>query len=418
MKKALTISGILLTMLSFSALSVRAADSFYLEIGHPASLEETNEQWQDLSTRYKSTLGKLTFYPKKILSQDGETASVIQAGPIDEKNKAQKFCNKLFAKTIPCFVIEGIENLPPSMAVDISRAATDSATRKVLFPWQIENAEHAAEVAVAQAIPVPLSKKSNEDDYEKIEVKPTFIPEQKQVVSSGGVKNFSAKEFASMETGGLIVQPFPDEVSSSKFWNYANNKFPELTDGLRVRVQRPLTAKGSGDIQVKIYYFPDGVSAGEFCNKVVSGFGMELECNYEIANSPSSRVQTVGLETPQIDKHQKPRQSSEHRVPVQQAEIVERKPFVEVRELPDESKVFWAQVAIAESKEEATNRWNEIKKGNAAAVKGVSRKLIYSAEAYAKYSVRLGSFADEEDAKSVCNKLQSRGVDCLVVSTN
>lgn len=398
------------------ATSVRAEENFYLEIGHPASVEETNEQWRDLSTKYKSILGKLTFYPKKIVSPEGETNSIIQAGPINEKSKAHKFCNRLFAKTIPCFVIEGIESLPPSMAAEMSQVASKSSGGKLLFPWQVADYQDA-EVAVAQAIPVPLTRKTNDEPAERVEVKPTFVPERKPVVSAG-VKNFSAREFSSQETGGLIVEPFPDEAAASRFWSHANNKFASLTEGIHVRIQRPLTARGEDNIQVKIYPFPDGEAAAEFCKQVAGSFDMELECHYEIANSPTAaKIKTVELASPRSDEYSDHSRNSERKAPALQSEIIERKPSLEVRELPNVGEVFWVQVAIAESKEEATSRWNEIKKKNSKIVKGIPRKLIYSASAYAKYSVRLGSFADEEEANSVCNKLLSNGVDCLVVST-
>lgn len=448
MKKTLTISHLFLTITliatAICAATAYAADSYYIEIGKPSGVEEARAQWNDLSKKYKSMLGKLTFYPKSVIDEQGETNNIIQAGPITEKEKAQKICNKLFAKDIPCFVLEGIENSPPTMSIGISQAsnATSSSGDYFSFPWKNvesapqesdrQNSSTEANVDVAQAIAVPLSSNSNDEEATKPEKKtpaePLLITENR-ASPKVAVKNFSTNEFRSRETGGLIIKKFPNEKSANKFWNYVNDKLPDLVDGLNVRIQRSLLANNSSGVQIKVYPFPNGEAAASFCAQAVNDFGEVLECHYDVSNAFVSNVARAPSETTseisqrtnsyverrQLLKHGQPLQ---RRLPSQQAEIQESNSSIDIQELPEQSdKIFWAQVAIADNKDEANHRWEDIKKKNAALIKGISSKLTSSSSAYAKYSVRLGSFDNEDEANKLCDKLQLKGVDCLVVST-
>ena len=424
MKKNLSIFSLLLAI--FVMTNAYAAESYYLEIGKPSSVEEVHEQWGDLSQKYKSMLGKLTFYPKSVIDEQGETNNIIQAGPITEKEKAQRICNRLFAKSIPCFVLEGVENAPPTMAIGMTRASnTASASGSFVFPWQggepapqaSSSTSHEAKVDVAQAIPVPLSDNKNNEykdigSFDDSKTKPLLVTENAPQPKS--LVKISQAEFNSEETGALVIETFSSESEANKFWNYVNNEFPNMIDGLRIRVQRPLQM-GSGDgIQVKVYPFATGDAAAAFCNQTVNGFGIALECHYEVSNA-QNRTQTGAFQ--HTNGYMQRRSTFQRRVPSRQAELRTHRASIDIQELPETGKSYWAQVAIADSKAEATHRWDDIKKRNPALVKGVAGSLTTSSSAYAKYSMRLGSFDSEEEANELCEKLQAKGVDCLVITT-
>lgn len=427
-----------LSILSASALiaKVYAAETYYIEVGKPSSIEEIHEEWSDLTKKYRSLLGKLNFYPKATISQEGETTNTIQAGPIREKARAQKICNKLFSNNTPCFVIEGIENKPPTMSIRVSQAATQPGD--TVFPWHVNDAppeqpapssprangrKSEAKVDVAEAIAVPLS---NHADTAMNDNRPAPEPEiiqDDQPQSANLVRNFSQQEFASMESGALVVNGFSSEEQASSFWNYVNSEFPDMVNGLRVRIQRPMLASNGRAAQIKIHPFASGAAAQAFCNQAVNGFGISLECHYEASNpqasSNSSNNNFENDESAHTSAYAQRRQFQRRAPAGQNARVLDvprHQSAIEIQELPEQGKIYWAQVAIAESKGEATHRWNDIKKKNAAALKGVNSKLSVSSSAYAKYSMRLGSFENENDANSLCDKLQARGVDCLVVS--
>lgn len=412
-----------------------ASDNYYIEIGKPASLEEAHEQWNDLSKKYKSMLQKLTFYPKSVINEDGETSNIIQAGPISEKERAQKICNKFFAKGIQCFVLEGIENAPPKIAIGMTRASNTAAENGgLLFPWQTggntaqvaaePNPSNEANVDVAQAIPVPLTSDNNtlseNDTSNNTEVKSQTIAPPVEVVGErkpapkSMVKNFSPEEFAPEETGTLVIERFSDQDEASKFWNYTSNEFPDMVHGLHVRIQRPTIDDDKGGVQFKAYPFRSGEAAAAFCNQTVNAFGMELECHYEVSYE-QTRTQTGIL---QHSNGYLERRNSLRRIPSEQYSLHRHEDStIAVQELPEATKSYWAQVAIADSEAEAQHRWDDIKKKNKKIVDGVESRLTSSSSSYARYSVRLGAFNSEDEANDLCDKLQAKGVDCLVVST-
>ncbi|MEQ1788957.1 MAG: SPOR domain-containing protein [Rickettsiales bacterium] len=421
MKKNLQIPSLLVTVSSIAVsifiTNAYASDNFYIEIGNPASVEETNEQWHDLSRRYKSSIGKLTFYPKTKINRQGEASTVIQAGPISEKSIAQKTCNRLFAERIPCFVIEGIEEKPPTMSVRISRLANNPSEITAIFPWQsgyvepqispTEDSQFSedVDVAVAEAIPVPLT--SNTIDIATPDAHNPFPETQKTLQSN----NLLSREFASKETGWLVVDTFSNDGSANNFWNQINNNFPKETSGLRARIQRPPASNDGDDgIKINIYPFPNGATAANFCDKVINRSDTSLECHYEISNSPTTtKANTAWIKSNHADSYDERRQLFQRRLPAQQ---------ITQRDIFDQSeKSYWVQVAIGDSRTEANNRWEDIKKANLNTVKGLTSKLTASSSAYAKYTVSLGTLASEREATELCGKLQLRGVDCLVVST-
>jgi hypothetical protein len=432
-----------LSMLSASALAVKAyaAETYYIEVGKPSSVEEVHEEWSRLTAKYKSLLGKLNFYPKASINQQGETTNTIQAGPIREKARAQKICNRLFSNNTPCFVIEGIEKKPPTMSIRVSQAATQSGDN--VFPWHVNDAppeqqvpvpprakgkRAEAKVDVAEAIAVPLS---NYPDNAMMDNRPAPEPEiiQDSQPRASLVRNFSQQEFSSMESGALVINGFSGEEQANSFWNYVNTEFPDMVNGLRVRIQRPLLASNKSAAQIKIYPFASGAAAQAFCGQAVNGFGIALECHYEASNaqqasSAANNNSSVNAgfedrESAHASAYEQRRQYQRRRVPAGNARVLNvprHESAIEIQELPEQGKTYWAQVAIAESKGEATHRWNDIKKKNAAALKNVNSKLATSSSAYAKYSMRLGPFDNENNANELCDKLQARGVDCLVVS--
>ncbi len=413
-----------------------AADSYYIEIGKPSSVEETHEQWRDLSAKYKSTLGKLKLFPKAVVNSQGENTNTIQAGPIAEKNKAQKICNLLFKADIPCFVIEGIEKAPPTMSIGMSQAVNQEAGQSFVISKeelnndigaaptvaespavepdntqvsvhdvtgreQVENAE----VDVAQAIPVPLTSDKNE------EIKPVFSEEKTEA---------HLVVFNSDKPGRIIIETFSSEGAANKFWNYVNDNSPKLAKDLWVRVQRNLSASGNSGVQISVGVFADGDAAANFCNTTINAYDSRLRCRYE-----ESREQAIKEETPPEERfssnnykhgnaYEERRRLLVRKVPSGQRAL-SRKRFVQPSD--DSDKKFWAQIVIADSKAEATNRLEEIKNTNKDLVGDVGSSILSSISSHAKYTVRLGPIASEDEANTLCDNLQLRGVDCLLITT-
>ena len=334
---------VLIFVVSTTALAAvsYAADGFYLEIGKQGTANYANAQWKDLSEKYKKILGELTFYPKSVTNQNGETVHVIQAGVIADKHKAQKICGQLFAKNIPCFVIEGIEDSPPAMSQNISKVSGGMIAVDNSLPWISEAPKVLGQISVPTAPIVPKEPQINKKVEGKVDVAQAIpVPLDDKV----GDKIIGEE---------VVLLP-PEQVLT--------NKQPQQP--IIITKDLPQTEPATNK-----YEHSDAYEERRQMLKQTSG---------------SNRV--VGSNTSVIANE-------------------------------DEEKKYWAQVVIADSKSEAKQRLEEIKSTNSDILAGLSSTITTLPMSHAKYNARLGSLDSEQAATDLCNKLQQRGIDCLVITT-
>jgi hypothetical protein len=233
-------------------------------------------------------------------------------------------------------------------------------------------------------------------------------------------------------------------------------------------VQRPLLAKNTGGVQLSIGLFESGSKAADFCNSMVPGYDNRLKCIYDIStesfvkSEPVTKTQPMITQTEikpepvsapepslrnEIEAEQKAiaiedenaaapkplitqtqssrgeayenrRRLLQRRVPSEQSSLYRRSPSNQ-NESPVviEKNKFWAQIVLADSREEANRRLEEILGANTDVIGDASSEILASASSHAKYSVRLGPYISEDDANTVCDNLQLRGVDCLMITT-
>ncbi len=442
-KKNLKVSAVLalailnLPIADFSVDKALAADNFFLEIGKPSSAGNLQEYWQELSEKYKKTLGRLKLYPKSVVNQEGETNSIIQAGPLTDKNKAQKICNMLFTKDIPCFVIEGIEEKPPTMSIDIAHATRGTGSSPSL-PWldigaapqisayeeteesSIRKPNGEAEVDVAEAIAVPLSDAKQSPVASNLEVRKPI----------NTAREFPSVKFSSSTSGKLNIGYFVSENEASSFWNYVNEEHKELADNLHARIQKSLSFGKNGGVQLMIGQFPSSEAAANFCNQTILGFSANLKCRYDGGDnifSNTSSNDKGDTSTARADTYERRRLlASGRRLPARQMELLQAQETqdtisapesVQINDVEQIDKKFWVQVAIADSKDEAQYRLKEIKKANSKTIGNLTSNIAYSpSSVHGKYAAQIGTISSESEAQKICDKLQQRGVDCLVVS--
>jgi len=484
-----------LMIASATSHSAYAADAFYLEIGNQGTADEISAEWKKLSKKHKNLLGKLEFFPKSVTDKGGDTAHIIQAGPITEKRKAQAICNKLFARDVSCFVIEGIEDRPPSSSVSMSKMFSgtfvdDKSTQKIAVVAPSVPVDSAPQVlgevsspapVIKEEIAAPVEKPSAKEDApapvvisEKLvetkvepkaelkpaetkaaEVKPDSKPaevkeeaklEQKiqpkaeskiepkaepkidvaQAIpvplsnktsgTSGSAvvaKELAPVEFATGDAGWLNVSSFKTAGEANNFWDNVHGKYVDLTAGLRVRVQKSLIANNSsGRYQLSFGPFSSGNDAKQFCAKAIKAVDERLSCVFEKGDAAiSGNIEEAPVTYERSNAYE------ERRKLLRQASQKNSKSEQTIVTHEDGENSFWAQVVIADSKSEAKRRLEDIKAKNSDVLEGVSSKVTSSPVRHAKYNVRLGPLANETSALELCETLQSRGFDCLVVTT-
>ncbi|MEZ5690940.1 MAG: SPOR domain-containing protein [Rickettsiales bacterium] len=394
-----------------------AFNNFYLEIGKYGSIEEVENNWDDLSSKYKSKLGNLSLYPKTVVTRSGDRMNVIQAGSIGSKTQAQDICNFLFSKGISCFVISGVTETPPNVSVNIAEVET-SEGYKLLFPWQNDRynstIEIEANVDIAEAMPVPLSGTAENIESDDVVIinsgtKKSFRNGSAFVGNrdTSRVRKIFPAKFSSEEAGILNIQNLISKNEGRNLWRYARSRYSQETSGLRASVRTPLNRHGKSGIQVNIWTFRNGIAAFEFCNNIIMKFNTGLKCSYNIGFS------SLDVASEHSKEYESRRKEINRRLPKAESKLQKRKnvPFRAIRRTTS----FWVQLVIADSKAEAKRRWAEIKKENAYMMKNLSARLISSSTLHAKYTVRVGPLNDEREAGGLCGKLQRKAIDCLVV---
>jgi len=391
-----------------------ADNSFFIELGNDVPQSDAAKQWDELAHKYKAMLGHLKYYPKAV----GSTANVrIQAGPIADKDKAQKICTRLFKENVACFVIEGVGDTPPTSVMNLSEESMNRPVKVVQLPWlgnsnetmpiasvptpapapqapevltsvsdeavkpQLETSNRQAEVQVAEAIRVPLTQ--SEDQQQNAEVTVKSLPDLKSPFASahGGDGKY-ADESDDSGAGWLSVTSFPNEEIAASFWEEIRHAAPKQAKKLRVRILSPLLASGGAHISLNVGPFASSSEAYNFCRQGIQAKERGLTCSFTTA------------------------------MPGDDASHVERRRPVE----NPVAMTYWIQIGAAQSQEEAMQQLEDISSKNEDLIKGLRSSVAPSSTDAGSYIVRVGPITNHDEAIQSCSRMQDRGIDCRVIS--
>lgn len=93
---------------------------YFVELGEELAKDEVEAKWEELRSKHKTQLGKLKLFPKDVIREGRSVGVRMQAGPIPLKTAASKICSKMFSVDVPCFVIEGVNDMPPMALMDLN----------------------------------------------------------------------------------------------------------------------------------------------------------------------------------------------------------------------------------------------------------------------------------------------------------
>lgn len=409
---ALALVNLALIMLPLQAF---AAEPYFIELGNDLSKDETQQQWDDLSARHKVLKG-LKLYPKAVYQGGTEVAARIQAGPIEGKNRAQKMCSRLFAEHIPCFVIEGIDNAPPTAMANFAESTGNTRGDKVALPWLAEGYRAPAappapegngkgDVEVAEAIRVPLS-----DEF----VPPTPAVTVKDIPAAQPVAAAAPAPVAETPAeplqegpGWLQISSFLDDDAAGEFWQEVRLAAPDKATHLRVRTIRPL-ARGQGATSLNVGPFASNAEANEFCVHAVRAMNDTLQCRFqaeqaqEIARDDALPIRRYI----HADAYAARRQMLARRVPV--GNLAPVSPGVP-------KKIYWLQVLSAPSEMEALRSWEDIRTANSDLLQGTRSSVAASMTGTNRYVVRVGPIYNHQEAVTLCSNLHDRNVECRLM---
>lgn len=376
-------AAIILIFFILFGVKARAEETvyYYLELGDEPNQQAAETKWEKLSESHAAVLGGLEFHPTIILRADRTVIIRIHAGPLDGKNAAQKKCLQLFALGTPCFVLEGGKRPYAAGSTGVQGLSPDNLpwSAESLLPWLSRDRRTGeAEVEVAEAIRVPLPEEMGEAP----EIRPTFAPVPEM------------RESRDVIRGWVDVRPFKDEQDAIAFWQSVRRVVPEMAAGLRVRVTRPLAERDAADTALHIGPFAGEQDAMEFCRAGIAPVSGNVLCRFTEAEP--------GIAEPLLSDRYMRREYSPQ-APATGSPAAE---------MPG-AKGAWVQILSASGEEEALKAWERLRSEHGDILGSFPNHIEASPED-GGYAVRIGPFAINSDAISLCIRLQQRGIHCRI----
>lgn len=382
----------------------QAGDLYYVELGAADSLEEANQQWQELLDQHTALLGELQYYPRTVIHGGRNKRIHIQAGPIEEKKEANRLCNKLFKNNASCFIVEGltpeyVKTPKPEPAVEslpwlAAEAATkeEAAKEEGIFSWVIggkkddNNSGEATEtkMEVAEAIRVPLTEQAAQPTIQMAEAVP---PAPIETIGSGW----------------LNIETFANQSEATAFWRQMRAAAPMRAAGLRVLVVR---AQARGQMALNIGPFSGEADAMEFCAQTVQQLTDAVICRFAAQDARKRREQSALTETREMKADRSEEYNARRRD--QRQEGTKRIDSM----ASTHARMYWLRLATAKSESEAVALWESIKSENADIVEGMRYSIDPAEEG--RYVVRLGPLSTRDEAINTCYILKERGSQCQV----
>jgi len=272
--------------------SVAPKEEFYLEIGNDVPKAEIENTWKNLVAAHKAQLAKLKLFPKDIITGGVVTGARIQAGPIAAKIKAQKICNRLFADQVPCFVIEGLTEMPPSSTSSLNDTGFEQAPGEfVRLPWLEEQPPlREAEVHVAEAIRVPLAEENTVTVPMPTPIVAQPLPEPEKPIAADSQYD---NENDQSGPGWLSVGAFLNAEVARAFWDEVGPGVPAYAKGLRVRIIQPLVETRNNQATLHIGAFKSSKDAYEFCREHIQAGERGLSCRFSLREPGVDAAQDI-----------------------------------------------------------------------------------------------------------------------------
>ncbi len=242
-------------------------------------------------------------------------------------------------------------------------------------------------VSVAEAIRVPLTEDANSTPVLKFPDAPA-----------------PAAHAHAPTLGGIYwaqVNYFPDEAQAHYFYEDFRNRYPDLSDGVRMRVTRPYAyADKSGHVTLKIGSF---ASAGDIQDVCALAATRNLHC---VSIRETGSIQTA---------------SATEQENMRTGDPGARKPILDDSFIGQDSvadPVYWVQLGSYDSPDDAWDKWRTLQKHFKKAIGKTSADVAQpqsSSAVHKIYRLRAGPFSARAAADSLCGKLAKSGEGCLVV---
>jgi hypothetical protein len=267
-------------------------------------------------------------------------------------------------------------------------------TRKIAAGDRISPTDRRVEID--EAIPVPLSE---------MPAKPAMEAQKEAVANTPQLSGekplaWGATPSRSLMQKSLWVQlsHFEDNAAAIRYWQGIRRQFLKATEGMRMRLVKPLTARTRKLVSLQVGPFRKDTDVTELCQYVASE---SLSCQMVKDIGTSTRATAVtATRSREAERYQDRR------------DVLLMRP--EVKGDPR----YWLQLGTYRSAEEAALAWDELRDTQPALqpYQPAIVKPRLSSSTEENYRLRAGAFQIRTEAENVCKQLVNLEIGCVIVS--
>lgn len=249
----------------------------------------------------------------------------------------------------------------------------------------VEESFGTAQVEVAEAIQVPLSFGNA-----------VPVPANKPV----GYGGYPSQPVA-QRTAWVQLSHFGSKEAAMGYWRELSAQNPELMRLLRVRIVSPWDNRyGQSKTSLRMGPFRDQAEVDQLCKAAAQ---RELRCSMvqEVGNSATVAAGRRSSDSMEAYNRRQAVGRSYNRTPGAQP-----------------SGMYWVQLGAFDSVQAAQQRWSQLTTVHSDMLGRMQPQISYPALSSSPtpvYHLRTGPFVDSGAAASLCNRLQSRHLGCVVV---
>lgn len=259
-------------------------------------------------------------------------------------------------------------------------------------------AEPVGNVNVAEAIRVPLTRDNS------------TMPPQTVVVAPPGTPLMNMPAPDSNGVYWAQINYFADEASAHNFYEEFRNAYPDISDGIRMRITRPYAyANTRGRVTLRMGTFAQASDIRAIC---AMASHQNLNCiSVKDASPLGAGSSYLGNKAPENLSSAFPSVSASS----------SGGHFLDAAPQHVDTVAYWVQFGSFGSYDDAMDKWKDIQKSNKKLLSklrpSISEPEMSSYERKV-FRLRTGPFNNRGIADSLCDKLSTRGESCIVLGEN
>jgi len=244
-------------------------------------------------------------------------------------------------------------------------------------------------VDVAEAIHVPLSQ-NKPQQQRHVSKKLTEKLQQIQPIESSPSSYLNEKNY------WVQLNYFANDSQAQNFYENFREKYPELSDGIRMRITRPYSKSNSlGRVSLRVGPFASNGDVKTICS-AAGNVGLNCRSVREVGASISANLPR----THEVENNFASEERQEKSIP------------------QNVEGTYWIQLGTFTSNAEGWSNWKTMQKEHRKLLSRIYATVTtppLSSATSQLFRLRAGPFTTQDSAYSLCDKLWKDGANCVIV---